>query len=64
VRTGPQRGPRGYDAGNRVKGKKRVLLVDTQGLVQALEVVPASVQDRDAVASIETCLANSALLEV
>jgi putative transposase len=41
-----------------------VLLVDTQGLVQALEVVPASVQDRDAVASIEPCLANSALLKV
>jgi putative transposase len=64
VRTGPQRGPRGYDAGKRVKGRKRVLLVDTQGLVQALEVVPASVQDRDAVASIEPCLANSALLKV
>src|SRR3954469_21407857 len=29
VKTGPQRGPRGYDAGKKVKGRKRVLLVDT-----------------------------------
>ena len=27
VRTGPQAGPRGYDAGKKVKGRKRVLLV-------------------------------------
>jgi len=25
VKTGPQRGPRGYDAGKNVKGRKRVL---------------------------------------
>src|SRR4051812_30674815 len=25
VKTGPQRGPRGYDAGNNAKGRKRVL---------------------------------------
>src|SRR4051812_43101247 len=32
VKTGPQRGPRGYDAGKKVKGRKRVLLlVDTAG---------------------------------
>src|SRR5215218_5453867 len=48
VRTGPQAGPRGYDAAKKVKGRKRVLLADTEGLVQALRVVPASVQDRDA----------------
>jgi len=64
VRAGPQRGPRGYDAGKRVKGRKRVLLVDTQGLVQVLEVVPASAQDRDAVASVEPCLAKGTLLKV
>jgi putative transposase len=29
VRTGPQQGPRGYDAAKNVKGRKRVLLVDT-----------------------------------
>jgi Transposase DDE domain len=43
VRTGPQRGPRGYDAGKKVKGRKRVLLVDSEGLVHAIQVIPASV---------------------
>ena len=53
VRTGPQAGPRGYDARKKVRGRKRVLLTDTEGLVQALRVVPASVQDRDTPALIE-----------
>src|SRR3954452_7479901 len=53
VRTGPQAGPRGYDAHKKVRGRKRVLLTDTEGLVQALRVVPASVQDRDTAALIE-----------
>ena len=53
-------GPRGYDAGKKVKGSKRVLLVDTEGLVQAMRVVPASVQDRDTPAVIEPELAASA----
>src|SRR3954470_17435993 len=47
LRTGPQAGPRGYDAHKKIKGRKRVLLTDSEGLVQALRVVPASVQDRD-----------------
>jgi transposase len=64
VRTGPQAGPRGYDAGKKVKGRKRVLLVDTEGLVQALQVVPASMQDRDTPAVIEPELARSSLLKV
>ena len=53
VRTGPEAGPRGYDAAKKVKGRKRVRLVDTEGLVQALRVVPASVQDRDTPAVLE-----------
>jgi putative transposase len=53
VRTGPQAGRRGYDAHKKVKGRKRVLLVDTEGLVQGLRVVPASVQDRDTPAVLE-----------
>ncbi len=48
VRTGPQRGPRGYDAGKKVKGRKRVLMVDTQGDPLGVQVVPANTQDRDA----------------
>jgi len=48
VRTGPQRGPRGYDAHKKVKGRKRVLMVDTQGDPLGVRVVSADVQDRDA----------------
>jgi putative transposase len=64
VHTGPQRGPRGFDAGKKVKGRKRVLLVDTEGLIQAIQVVPASVQDRDTPTAIEPELAGSCLLKV
>jgi putative transposase len=64
VKTGPQGGPRGYDAAKRVKGRKRVLLVDTDGLVQGLRVAPASTQDRDTAATIEAELAASSLLKV
>ncbi len=39
--------PPGYDAGKKVKGKKRHLLVDTLGLILAVAVHPANVQDRD-----------------
>jgi putative transposase len=64
VRTGPQRGPRGYDAGKKVKGRKRVLLVDTEGLIHVIQVVSASMQDRDTPAVIEPELAGSSLLKV
>ena len=36
-----------YDAGKQIKGKKRHLLVDTQGLVLQALVHPADIQDRD-----------------
>lgn len=48
VRTGPQRGPRGYDANKKIKGRKRVLMIDTQGDPLGVRVVSADVQDRDA----------------
>jgi transposase len=64
VGTGPQRGPRGYDAAKRVRGRKRVLLVGTGGLVHAIRVVPASVQDRDTPVVIEPELAGSSLLKI
>lgn len=54
----------GDDADKKVKGRKRVLLVDTQGLIHAIQVVPASVQDRDTPAVIEPELAGSSLLKV
>ena len=45
VETGPGGGPIGFDAGKKVKGRKRHLVVDTQGNVLAALVTPASVQD-------------------
>ena len=38
--------PHGYDAGKKVKGKKRHILVDTQGLLMHAIVHAADVQDR------------------
>jgi putative transposase len=48
VKTGPRRGPRGYDAHKKVKGRKRVLMIDTQGDPLGVRVVSGEVQDRDA----------------
>jgi putative transposase len=39
--------PHGYDAGKKIKGKKRHILVDTIGLLLHAIVHPADVQDRD-----------------
>lgn len=40
-----QGGPRGYDAGKRVKGRKRHIVTDTNGLLLAVHVHPANIQD-------------------
>jgi putative transposase len=42
------RGDRGYDAGKKNNGRKRHIAVDTGGLLLAVLVTAASVQDRDA----------------
>lgn len=39
--------PSGYDAGKKIKGKKRHILVDTIGLLLHAVVHPADIQDRD-----------------
>ena len=39
--------PVGYDSGKKIKGKKRHLLVDTEGLVLQVIVHAADIQDRD-----------------
>jgi transposase len=53
VKCIPVRGPRGYDAAKRVLGRKRVALVDAEGYWLAIAVVPASVQDRDALPALD-----------
>ncbi len=47
AKTTETRGQRGYDAGKRVNGRKRHILVDTLELLIAVVITPASVQDRD-----------------
>lgn len=51
-RSSPQGGESGFDAGKKVKGRKRNLVVDTMGLIIALTVTAASLQDRDAAAAV------------
>ena len=48
VKTTEAGGPRGYDAGKKVKGRKRHLAVDTLGLPIHCQITAADVQDRDA----------------
>lgn len=38
---------RGYDAGKKINGLKRHILVDTMGLLLMVMVLPANIQDRD-----------------
>ena len=47
VKTTEAGGPRGYDAGKKIKGRKRHILTDTNGLLVAAAVHAADVQDRD-----------------
>jgi len=47
AKTTETRGERGYDAGKKIKGRKRHILVDTLGLLIAVVITAASVQDRD-----------------
>jgi transposase len=62
-RTGPQRGPRGYDANKKVKGRKRVPMIDTRGDPLGVRVVSADVQDREALHALAPDLeAHAALL--
>jgi putative transposase len=47
VKSANHPGSRGYDAGKRILGRKRHLLVDTLGLILLARVHPADIQDRD-----------------
>jgi putative transposase len=47
VKTTALASVKGFDAGKKIQGRKRHVLVDTMGLILAVVVTPASVQDRD-----------------
>lgn len=57
ARTAESGGPRGYDAGKKVKGRKRHIAVDTEGLLTELLVHEAHIQDRDGAVPLLTKLA-------
>jgi putative transposase len=52
VKAGNHAGHRGYDAGKKTTGRKRHIAVDMLGLVLAVVVTVASVQDRDGAKSL------------
>jgi transposase len=47
VKTTESAGIRGFDAGKKIKGRKRHIVVDTLGLMVGLMVHSAGIQDRD-----------------
>src|SRR5258708_34544129 len=52
VKTADQAGERGYDAGKKVSGRKRHVAVDCLGMILAIMITPAAVQDRQAAKSL------------
>jgi transposase len=52
VKTTEAGGPRGYDAGKKVKGRKRHIVTDMLGHLIGLIVHPADIQDRDGAAKV------------
>ena len=45
VKTTESGGPRGYDAGKKIKGRKRHIVTDTEGFLLAVHVHEANIQD-------------------
>jgi len=58
VKTTEAGGPSGYDAGKKVKGRKRHIAVDTLGLPIKCHVTPADVQDRAALPALLKAVAR------
>ena len=57
VEAGPQRGPRGHDAGKEAKGGKRVPMVDPEGSPLGVRVVPGDPDDHRALRALAPDLA-------
>jgi putative transposase len=56
VKTTESGGPRGYDAGKKIKGRKRHIVTDTAGHLVGVQVHGAEVQDRDGALSVLTTI--------
>jgi transposase len=51
-------GPRGYDAGKKVNGRKRPIITDTNGLLVGAQVHGADIQDRDGAVGVLASIRN------
>jgi transposase len=56
VKTTESGGPRGFDAGKKIKGRKRHIITDTQGHLVGLRVHPADTQDRNGAVEVLTSI--------
>jgi putative transposase len=56
VKTSESGGLAGYDAGKKIKGRKRHIVTDTQGHLVGLRVHPADIQDRDGAVEVLTSI--------
>lgn len=52
MKTTESGGPRGFDAGKKIKGRKRHIVTDTDGNLLAARVHTADIQDRDGAAGV------------
>lgn len=59
VKTTESGGPRGFDAGKKINGRKRHILTDTLGLLVAVVVHTADIQDRDGAPGVLTAIRAS-----
>ena len=59
VKTTERGGIRGYDAGKKIKGRKRHIITDTLGLMVGLVVHSADIQDRDGAPKVLEAIRNT-----
>ena len=59
VKTTESGGPCGYDAGKKIKGRKRHIITDAQGFLVAAVVHTADIQDRDGAPDVLTSIRHS-----
>lgn len=59
VKTTESGGPTGYDAGKKIKGRKRHILTDTQGFLVGAIIHAADIQDRDGAPGVLAAIRHS-----
>ena len=59
VKTTEAGGPRGFDAGKKIKGRKRHIITDTTGLLVGAVIHEADIQDRDGATLVVAAIRDS-----